>query len=171
VDENGLIKNVERGQQPTMELFSMIHSRLENPDQFLYLSWPSLLFEIQDELTIKDNARAMATTQILGLNIRDVLIRARRNMANDLYRLMKELVEILNADSQAEVSALVAPIEENFDWTLPLAVLKDQITIARKLFIQSLPHPSVWQSIKQFGPIHSPKWKSIFDQFPEALEW
>ncbi len=57
------------------------------------------------------------------------------------------------------------------DKKLSLLETKEELKVIFKKEIQTHQHPSVWYAIKKVDSKMSLKWKALFDQVPEALNW
>lgn len=89
--------------------------------------------------------RAKYTIELLRLNERDVLWKARRSAFHSFRAILKEAVELRTDDPGADIEL-------------------------KRIVIQQLPHPAVWQEIKRQRNYH-PDLKQLFVTLPEALDW
>jgi uncharacterized protein (TIGR02646 family) len=171
LDNNDDIFEVKRGEEPKYSVVAFINPRVENPSDFMILNLKTFKFEIIPDLNQKDSNKVKATLEILELNQRDTLIVARKSAGKHYYEMMDRLVRILKAANQEELQQVLTPYDEYFNFSQPLDDIKSEIKASYKKYIGSYQHPSVWQSIKKIDSKISPKWKTIFEKIPEALDW
>jgi uncharacterized protein (TIGR02646 family) len=174
LDENGNPHSTQRGVEPIHKTVALINPRLENPNKFMILSLTSFKFEILSDLTIGNNNKALKTLEILELNERTELIKARKNVADYFYLRMITLIRILKSNTIQEIENTLLPHEDLIDandLSKPIEVLKENYKNALQKHILSHAHPSVWYSIKTVESQTNFKWKAIFQTIPEALNW
>lgn len=171
VDRNGICRKIERGQEPIYKEMAFVHPRKENPNDYMlidictgkYIQNPSCKEKIQFNKVEK-------TLEILELNDRTVLIEARKQKEKYIFLILDMLVKIINAKSNQELSALLTPYDM-LDLKKSLDENKQILKENVQKDIQKQPHPSVWYSIQKIESKTNPKWKQIFRQLPEALDW
>jgi uncharacterized protein (TIGR02646 family) len=171
LDGNEDIAPIPRGTEPAHANGAFINPRTENPADFMLLNLGSYKFELMPGIDKKAANKARNTLEILQLNERDQLVQSRKTAAIYRYQRMELLVRILNANSIAEIDAMLTPFDGLLDNTLALSELKLQLKDSFKLDIQLHAHPSVWYAIQKIGSVTSPKWAAIFAAIPEALNW
>ncbi|MDJ1482455.1 HNH endonuclease [Cytophagaceae bacterium YF14B1] len=162
---------LQRGQAPPFTKLAFINPRIENPNTFMLLALPGFTFELLPGLSKGDQNKALKTLEILQLNNRDILLAARKSAAEYYYLRMELLIRLLDAPSITAIEALLPPYYGNLDPALTLEELKQNFKESFKIHITTYQHPSVWHVIKVIGSQLSPKWKRIFAQLPEALNW
>ncbi|MBL4649758.1 MAG: hypothetical protein JKY03_08505, partial [Aureispira sp.] len=57
------------------------------------------------------------------------------------------------------------------DTTISLEQNKQDIEANHKKAIEQHQHPSVWYAIKIVSRHTNAKWKALFEQLPQALDW
>ena len=126
---------------------ALIDPRTENPLDFmeLDLSETFLFVETADEGT-REYERAKYTIEVLRLNERDVLTRARRGAFHSFRAILKEAVELKSTGAS------------------------DGELDAKRIVIQQLPHPSVWQEMKR-QRTDDAQLSELFAAIPESLNW
>lgn len=171
LDNNGNIYDVKRGDEPIHKNIAFINPRIENPNDFMILNMSTYEFEIVRGLdTIKEN-KAKKTLDILKLNERATLIQSRKNAINYFYSRIERLVKVLNAESNQEIVEILAPADKPIDKRKKLSTNQERVKETFKKDIQTHQHPSVWYAIQTIESKINEKWKRLFEQFPEALNW
>ncbi len=126
---------------------ALVSPRRENPLDLLQLDLiGTFRFLPRLDLSSVDQERAAKSIEILGLNRRDNLPRARRDQFQAYLALLHRYGEKMRADAT------------------PAALLRV------KEAILSLPHPTVWAEIKR-QKAHLPEIDDLFSEIPEALGW
>jgi uncharacterized protein (TIGR02646 family) len=171
LDDQDNVIELQRGQQPAFKNFAFINPRTEDPNCFMILNTFTFTFELLPALSKLDENKALKTLDVLQLNVRDTLLAARKSAAHYYYLRMKLLVDILNAATTDHIRDLLTPHDDLLDPQLSLAELKQTLKISFQQHICTYQHPSVWHSIKVIASKTNQKWKTIFDQIPEALQW
>ena len=125
----------------------LIDPRTEDPLDFMELDLADtfLFVETADEGT-REYERAKYTIEVLRLNERDVLWKARRGAFHSYRAILKEVVDLNVAG---------APANEIDN---------------KRIVIQQLPHPCVWQEMKR-QRIYDKQLAELFAAFPDALNW
>lgn len=126
---------------------ALIDPRAENPLDFmeLDLSETFLFVPTADEGT-REFERAKYTIEVLRLNERDVLSRARRSAFHSFRAILREAAAIKSAGgAHAEIES-------------------------KRIVIQQMPHPSTWQEMKRQRD-SLPDLLKLFAVIPEALTW
>lgn len=126
-----------------------INPRKEDPFNLIFIDLvDSFMFEPWDEEGTEEYERAMFTIDVLRLNSRDDLVKARENA----YRMYKARLKEYISDRNSGVE------KEKLD----------------KLIegIKSEMHPSIWLEMKWDKMIANvPELKKLFEEAPEALDW
>lgn len=162
---------LERDQEPPFPRPAFINIRKEDPNQFMMLTFPSYKFEILPNQSKADQNRATSVLQILELNERDTLLKARMSAARHYYDQLERLAKMLETNTVQQLESLLNPVDNRFDLSKPLSDLKSEIRNSYKNYIQTYQHPSVWLSIKTILRFTNPKWESLFKRVPEAVNW
>jgi uncharacterized protein (TIGR02646 family) len=162
---------LKRGEKPFNSLLAFINPRVENPSNFIILDLTTFKFRILEGIKIKDYIKANSTLEILALNQRDTLIEARKNAATFIYNRLIQLIDIIDSNSKENIFRILASYDSYLDKNKSLEEYKYEIKHAYKNQIISHAHPSVWYSIKKVESKVSPKWSTIFNKIPEALDW
>lgn len=149
---------------------AFINPRIEDPNEFMLLNMQTFKFDIFDDLEIVAQHKAEKTLEILKLNERDPLIQARKNAAIFFYERLDRLIKILAATSNAAIYDLLTPYDV-LDTKISLEQNKDDIEVNHKKAIQQHQHPSVWYAIKTVSRHTDARWKALFEQLPQALDW
>jgi uncharacterized protein (TIGR02646 family) len=125
----------------------LINPRIEEPLDYLELDLSgTFLFLPRADLTARDTQRAEYTIELLKLNVRDVLIRARRNVYGTyLARLEQYTVRKEAGENPAKLLPLVTDL-------------------------LLVPHPTVWAEMKRQAADY-PILQRLFTRSPEALSW
>lgn len=165
------IMPVPRGIEPAFKNVAFINPRNEEPHNFMLLNSETYTFEILPDLSFRDNNKAEKTIEILALNDRDALIVARKNAARHYYDVLERLQRLLSVSTKNELQNLLSPEDDRFDFNKSLDDLKAEIKGSYRNYIQSHQHPSVWKMIKIVQSVFNEKWKTLFQEFPEALHW
>lgn len=160
-----------RKKAPTVSsTIAFINPRVENPNDFMMLNMQTFKFDIFDDLEVVERHKAEKTLEILELNERDPLIKARENAAIFFYERLDRLVKILAAKSNAAIQVLLTPYDV-LDTRVSLEENKQNIEANHKKAIEQHQHPSVWYAIKTVSSKTNAKWKALFEQLPQALDW
>jgi uncharacterized protein (TIGR02646 family) len=162
---------LNRGEEPPFPTVAFINPRIENPNDYMMLDMTDCTFKWFTTLNLQQTNKAIATIQILDLNGRDTLIAARKSAQTYYYRALKYLVELQNASTKTIFRDLLEPDDERFDFNQTLEALKLEVKQSIKTAITSYQHPSVWYALKMQASKAHPKWKNLFEQLPEALNW
>jgi uncharacterized protein (TIGR02646 family) len=171
IDTHHNLIEVLRKKEPPFNTVAFINPRTEDPNKFMILELLSFKFILLPGLNAVDTHKANSTLDILQLNHRDTLIQARKSAAMYFYQRMVMLVGILRTQNLQELEDLLTPYDEQLDKTKPLPLLKQELTISLRRHITSYQHPSVWHAIKVIESKVNDKWKAVFQQIPDALNW
>lgn len=171
LDDQNNIFEVVRGIEPPFKTVSFINPRIEDPNQFMLINLYTFKYILIPNLSKQNKNKAEKTLEILELNARDTLIAARRSAAKYYYDRVERLVKIINAPSVEALKNVLTPYEDEINETQPLENIKERLKEGFKKDIKTHQHPSVWYSIKMIASKTDERWKRLFDQFPEALEW
>lgn len=160
-----------RKKAPTVgSTIAFINPRIENPNDFMMLNMQTFKFDVFDDLEIVEKHKAEKTLEILELNERDPLIQARKSAAIFFYERLDRLIKILAAESNEAIYELLTPYDV-LDTTISLEQNKQDIEANHKKAIEQHQHPSVWYAIKIVSSKTNAKWKALFAELPQALNW
>lgn len=171
LDDHDDLIDVPRGSEPPTHKGAFINPRAEDPAAYLMMNLGSFKFEKMPDLDQASKHKADKTVEILQLNDRAALIAARKSAAQYYYQRMEMLVRIQKAGSQAEIEAIISPYDDYLATGISLSQLKDQIKTGFMKDIRTHQHPSVWHAIRIVMSKVDQKWKQIFQEIPEALNW
>jgi uncharacterized protein (TIGR02646 family) len=171
MDTNGNRVEAARGEEPPFKQIAFINPRTEDPNDFMYLNMETFKFDVFPWLTNHQKSKAESTIQILQLNDRATLVKARESAKGHYYDKLERLVRVLKTKNKAQLKRALNPATDKFDLTKSVADLKKEVLESYKVYIQKYQHPSVWHSIKKIESKSNDLWKEIFDQIPEALNW
>jgi uncharacterized protein (TIGR02646 family) len=149
---------------------AFINPRVENPNDFMMLNLKTFKFDVFEHLGIVAQRKAEKTLEILELNERDTLIEARETAFEFFYDRLRGLTQMLAADSNEAIEKLLAP-HKVLDTTVSLEQNKEDIEANHKKAIEQHQHPSVWYAIKIVSSKTNAKWKALFEELPQALNW
>ncbi len=171
LDHLGAVLKIPKGALPPNSDTAFINPRTESPNDLLLLNLKTFQFVIPRNLSISEYNKALTTIEILGLNEREPLIRARESAHSFFYDTLDRLLRILESNSIEELRENLRP---NAGRTSPNKPLDDHKAYFRDSFrnaIQSHQHPAVWHAIKLTGRKVDRKWHRLFEGLPEALTW
>ncbi|MEZ4773325.1 MAG: aminoglycoside phosphotransferase [Bacteroidia bacterium] len=136
-----------RKQPPPIGDPVLINPRNENPLDFLFLDInDSFMFtEIEEDEESEAYQRAYYTIQILKLNIRDDLVRARKSAYGNYKARLREYIIERNLAQSSKTAELIQNIQQEL-------------------------HPTVWAEMKRQHN-HIPELNELFSTAPEALSW
>ena len=139
--------SVNRPRKPPAGAPLFIDPRAEDPLDFLELDLLGTFFFVPRRgLNARDVQRANYTIELLKLNIRDVLTRARKNAFGTYLARFEQYV--LSKESGAQ---------------------EDELLILQSDF-KLVPHPTVWAEMKR-QRMQFRKLKDLFHRAPETLSW
>jgi uncharacterized protein (TIGR02646 family) len=132
----------------------LIDPRIEDPCAFFELDLiDTFWFTLPDSVTGDDRRRAEYTLEILRLNTRAALVKARRQAYGNYRARLREYIEV-----KRELDAAAAP-----------ALLRPRLDALRKDLLR-LHHPTVWREmVRQADTL--PELRPLFDAAPEARRW
>lgn len=172
------LESLARGKKPQKgATIAFINPRIEDPNDFMLLDLGTDEVEgtwrymIKPGLSTIAQQKAKMTIEILRLNSRDTLLKARKSAAIFYYQRMERLVELLAADSHAAIKKLLTPYDQYLDPNKSVEQNKVRIKAGFKHDIQTHQHPSVWYAIKVIQSKVNRRWEALFEQIPEALDW
>lgn len=173
LDHSGTLQNTTRGQEPIHKIIAFVNPRSDDPKSYFWLNLRTWQFELFDELLLFQQNKAAKTLEILGLNQRALLVAQREMAAGQFYDKLERLTRLLRASSFSEMEAILSPHDAILDASLPLDALKVELKKTLQIHFQKQKygHPSVWEAIKMIASKTNPKWRTIFEQIPEALQW
>jgi len=172
MDNAGKVYEIIRGSgKSPHQRIALINPRIENPTNFILINTSDYRFEIFEDIAVFDKNKAEKTLEILRLNDRIELKKARKSFAKYFYDRLERLSRIVNAKAINEINAALTPHDDLIDSTKSIHILKKELIATFKKDIQTQPHPSVWYAIKMVDSKTNDKWKILFENIPEALDW
>jgi uncharacterized protein (TIGR02646 family) len=171
MDNNGDAIETLRGTEPPFKHIAFINPRNENPNDFMYLNMETFKFDVFPWLGNKEKNKAQSTIDILQLNDRAILIKARESAKGHYYDKLERLVRVLETKNKAQMKRALNPATDKFDLTKSMNDLKIEVTESYKKYIQRYQHPSVWHSIKKIESKNNDSWIEIFKKIPDAINW
>lgn len=165
------VYHLRRGEQPVNDNILFVNPRTDDPAAYMFINMVTYEFELLPDLSNYDFEKATNTINVLDLNKRHALLKARRSAAIHYYEILERLIKILQTESLFKLKEILHPYFDRFDDNKSLEDLKEEIKLSYKNYIQSYQHPSVWYSIKTIESKTDLKWKQIFDTNPEFLQW
>ena len=148
----------------------LLNPRVENPLDWLVVDFRAgCAFAQALNLSQRDQQRADYTVELLQLNLRSELLKARQIAHRHFIGLLREYVEAKNA---ATLPQLLAAVNEPnvVDPNQPLPGQRARIMAALRRAIRTHPHPAVWQELQRQHPTMTQAAK-LFQSAPEALAW
>ena len=133
------------GQPPTDDAL-LINPRLEDPLQYFLLDIIGRTFVLvtRMDLTPRNQKRASYTLKLLGLNSRNILLKAREKAATYFVNRLNCYADVKEAvDMQSLLNAVRYP--QLVDQGLPFAMEHNNIKVALQNDIMQCNHPTVWQ--------------------------
>jgi hypothetical protein len=148
----------------------LLNPRTENPLDFLELDFRGgLAFVPRFGLGPREYRRAVYTRELLHLNRRPELRKARAIAHRHFIGLLREFVEVKDSATLAELKAAVN-IPHIVAANRPFARQRAEIMVSLRRAVWSHPHPSVWHEIKkQYVTLDQAP--ALFAKAPEALTW
>ena len=168
VSGSGQTIRVNRGHQAPFPQLAFINPRIEDPNQFLYMNTLTWKFDLLANLNPVDIAKAKGTIEILQLNTRSLLTKARKDNAVYIFERLDKLQRILAATDFDEIKQIISPYN-HLDISKPLAEMKTNLKASFLADIHKKAHPSVWYWIRKISSKTEPKWIEIFAKFPELV--
>jgi uncharacterized protein (TIGR02646 family) len=168
--QNDLVA-LNRGEEPPFQTIAFINPRIENPNDYMILDVLDDKFKLLNSLNLQQTNKAIATLQILNLNGRDTLLEARKSARKHYYFVLKNLIDLQNAPTKAIFRDLLEPDDDRFDFSRTLEALKAEVKENIKNYMIRYQHPSVWYALKMQASKNNLKWKRLFEQLPEVLDW
>lgn len=148
----------------------LLNPRAENPLHWLAIDfWAGCAFTQARQLNQRDQQRADYTIELLQLNFRGELLKARQIAHRHFITLLREYVEAKNATTLAQLTAAVNE-PSVVDPQQPLPGQRARIMASLRRAIRTHPHPSVWQELQRQHAT-MPQATQLFQSAPEALSW
>ncbi|HNW52058.1 MAG TPA: hypothetical protein PKH79_13315, partial [Prolixibacteraceae bacterium] len=120
LDNSGNTVSVPRKNEPPFKELAFINPRIEDPNRFMILNTQSFMFRLKPGLSKMEQNKAEKTIDILKLNERDVLKKARESAADYFYKSIDQLIRILNSNTVEELKKLLSPYDKYYDSSLSL---------------------------------------------------
>jgi hypothetical protein len=148
----------------------LLNPRTENPLDYLELDFRAgLAFTPRLGLSPREHERAIYTRELLHLNRRPELRKARAIAHRHFIGLLREYVDVKGSTTLTELKAVVN-IPHIVDPTRSFARQRAEIMASLRRAVRSHPHPSVWYEIKnQHSSIAQAP--ALFAKALEALAW
>lgn len=148
----------------------LLNPRTENPLAYLELDFRAdMAFAPRLGLGAREHERAVYTRELLHLNRRPELRKARAMAHRHFIGLLREYVEVKDSTTLAGLKAAVN-IPHVIDSTRPFARQRAEIMASLRRAVRSHPHPSVWHEIKNQYPSLDQA-PALFAKALEALTW
>lgn len=163
---------VARGTQPPTTDYACIQPRLENPMDWMQLSFKDFLFYARPphEPGTRGFEKVERTLEILALNNRPNLVKYRREAFGNFKRLLREYVAVKQATDHDELEQAVSG-DPAVNPATPFDQEQQRLIDNLKNSILTGEHPTVWREmIRQCGTLPH-LIQQIFRQAPEALNW
>jgi len=144
---------IARGTEPPTTDYAFIHPRLENPMDWMQLSFDDFLFYARPPHApgTRGFQKVERTLEILELNNRPSLVKYRREAFGNYKRLLREYVAVKQAINYAQLEDAVSgdPIVNP---AAPFTIEQNRLLDSLKNSILTGEHPTVWREmIRQRG--------------------
>lgn len=148
-----------------------LSQRNDNPMDFLEIDFVNRTFFFDEKFPIgtREFERAKFTKDLLGLNSRASLVRARKNAANFFVERLEKYVNAKKAEDFEELEIAVDDFR-NIDKTADFQTEKSQILEAIKIDVLENPQPTVWKELLR-QRANLPKTNRLLNDAPEAITW
>lgn len=156
--------------QPPNEDAVLLNPRVDNPLNYLYLDLTNGILISHPNLTSsRDIERANYTLELLKLDVREGLKKARINARKGFFNSLRRYIDAKSATSFKELENSmeeIAPIQ--FNNTLDYEKSRTCLAIQKDILTRN--HPTVWKEMQR-QYVNFPKLIHLFTLAPEALEW
>ncbi len=159
-------------QSPPTDDALFLNQRIEDPMDFFELDLINrqFIYTAKHQAGTREHRRAEYTINLLGLNKRGGLIRAREH-ANKYFRdRLGRYVGVLNSKTFVELKAAIDDDFGGVNETLIFSSEKERIKQSIKEDVQTYSHPSVWKELVR-QRANLPRINSLLNAAPEALSW
>jgi len=163
---------VDRGTEPTTTDFAFIQPRLEDPMEWMQLSFTDFLFYARPPHApgTRGFVKVERTLEILELNNRPNLVKYRTEAFGNYKRLLREYVAVKKATTHQELEDAVAG-DPAVNHLASFVSEKQRIIDAIKNSIRTGEHFTVWREMIRQQSILPSLIRQLFSQAPEALNW
>lgn len=157
--------------RPANEDAVLINPRVDDPMDFLYLDLTTGILTNIHQTQTRDYIRANYTLELLELNEREGIRKARENASKEYVSILKRYIKAKNATNFEELETAMEEIkpiiwETNFDFEEH----KTKICLAIQKSIYTRTHFTVWKELQR-QTRNFPSLQSLFQQVTEALNW
>ncbi len=158
--------------QPPTDDGLLIDIRNENPLEYLWLDLTTGIFVCHYELLLntREYLKADYTLELLALNERDGLSKARRTAVGDYCNRLEKYVKAKKAKNFEQLEAAISGISPLIDKTVDFVIEQEKLLAAIKNDIFTYQHPTVWRELVR-QKANFPKINSLFLEAPEAINW
>jgi uncharacterized protein (TIGR02646 family) len=146
-----------------------LNPRVDDPLDYWHLNLETGHYIIKKTNSLRNQARAQYTLDLLQLNQRSALVKGRKEAYQRYWRLL-EICEKVQTNPTIDYLQTLLPPK-------PLSFYKQSIPQQKKLTydylyqqFMLLPYNSVWRSMQQQKD-NIPKLKMLFEQVPFVLDW
>ncbi|QNE42136.1 hypothetical protein F1C16_21175 (plasmid) [Hymenobacter sp. NBH84] len=148
----------------------LLNPLVENPLDWLIIDFQAgCAFAQASQLSTRDQKRADYTIELLQLNFRAELSKARRIAHRHFIGLLREYVEVKLTTTLAQLAAAVNE-PHVVDLNQPFRGQRARIMASLRRAIRTHPHPAVWQELQR-QQLTMPQAAKLFQDAPEALIW
>lgn len=155
---------------PANEDAVLINPRVDDPLDFLFLDLQRGILVANPNLTIpRDIERADYTLELLKIDIREGLRKARILACKGFINSLKRYIIAKNAASLPELEACMEELHPVV-FVNSLEYEKTTTCLSFQKDILTRNHPTVWKEMQR-QHLQIPKLTRLFTQAPEALEW
>jgi uncharacterized protein (TIGR02646 family) len=163
---------IPRGTQGPNRASLFINPRAEDPFQLLYLDLVggSYIFTPNtDDVQSREFFRAKYTIDLLELNIRSVLIEARKSAYRNLFHLLRQYVQVKEANTIDIIESVIDPTI-HYDRSQNVADIRQSVCQNIHQSIMACSHRTVWEEMKRQHE-RIPRLLGLIQHAPEALGW
>lgn len=163
---------IARGTEPPTPDYAFIHPRLENPMDWMQLSFDDFLFYARPPHApgTRGFQKVERTLEILELNNRPSLVKYRREAFGNYKRMLREYVAVKQATTHAQLEDAVSgdPIVNP---ATPFTIEQNRLLDSLKNSILTGEHLTVWREMVRRRGLLAPPIQELFRQAPETLTW
>lgn len=158
--------------QPPTDDALFLNQRIEDPMDFFELDLINrqFIYTAKHQIGTRERRRAEYTINLLGLNKRAALIRARENATKYFRDRLGRYVDIINSTTFADLKAAIDDDFGGVNEALVFNSEKERIKKSIKEDVQTYSHPSVWKELVR-QRANLPRINALLNAAPEALNW